>query len=247
VLTRCPYKDCSFEWDYSEANSVDSRSSNGFYRSHCHKCARKATLKPIEVWQQLERKVAYLEGKGCLSGSSVEVSASSDNQSNSRGNEPVLHVVLEDIRSLHNVGSIFRTSDAFGFRYLHLCGITGTPDRNSVKKTSLSAEVNVDWKYYVSAVHAIAELKERGYKVVSLECSPTSRDISELTHEAIGSQPLCLVLGNEVSGVSEEILAVSDMTCHIPMRGIKESLNVSVAFGVAAFSISNLFWKAHPV
>jgi 23S rRNA (guanosine2251-2'-O)-methyltransferase len=241
VLTRCPYKDCSFQWDYSETESSDFRSSNGFYRSHCPECSRKATLKPIEVWRQLERKVVYLEGKGCLSGSSEQSSAKSDE---GWPEEPVLHVVLEDIRSLHNVGSIFRTSDAFGFRYLHLCGITGTPDRKDVKKTSLSAESNVEWKYYMSAVHAVAELKELGFKVISLECSDSSVDISELTPEAIGNQPLCLVLGNEVSGVSEEILAVSNMICHIPMRGIKESLNVSVAFGVAAFSISNLLRKA---
>jgi tRNA G18 (ribose-2'-O)-methylase SpoU len=200
-------------------------------------------LKPIEIWQQLERKVDYLEGKGCLSGPSEQQSMSSKD----RSLKPVLHVVLEDIRSLHNVGSIFRSSDAFGFSYLHLCGITGTPDRKDVKKTSLSAEVNVEWKYYMSAVHAVSELKDLGFKVISLECSGSSIDISELTPEAIGNQPLCLVLGNEVSGVSEEILAVSDMTCHIPMLGIKESLNVSVAFGVAAFSISNLLRKAYQV
>ncbi len=200
-------------------------------------------MKPIEVWQQLERKLVYLEGKGFLSGSPDQAFANSDD----RLQEPVLHVVLEDIRSLHNVGSIFRTSDAFGFKYLHLCGITGTPDRKDVKKTSLSAEVNIEWKYYISAVHAVTELKERGFKVISLECSENSLDISELTPELIKAQPLCLVLGNEVSGVSEEILASSDMTCHIPMRGIKESLNVSVAFGVAAFSISNLLRRAYPV
>jgi tRNA G18 (ribose-2'-O)-methylase SpoU len=113
-----------------------------------------------------------------------------------------------------------------------------------VKKTSLSAEGNIDWKYYISGMHAVSDLKELGVKIISLERSESSLDISELTPESLVDQPLCLVLGNEVSGVSEEILAASDMICHIPMRGMKESLNVSVAFGVAAFSISNLLRKS---
>ena len=253
MITRCPYKNCSYQWDYSEVDSGDVRSSNGFYRGRCPECARKATLKPIEIWEQLERKVVYLQGKGSLSGSSEHSSNHSSNHPSELSSAnlddrlqelPVLHVVLEDIRSLHNVGSIFRTSDAFGFRYLHLCGITGTPDRKDVKKTSLSAEGNIDWKYYISGMHAVSDLKELGVKIISLERSESSLDISELTPESLVDQPLCLVLGNEVSGVSEEILAASDMICHIPMRGMKESLNVSVAFGVAAFSISNLLRKS---
>lgn len=253
MITRCPYKNCSYQWDYSEVDSGDVRSSNGFYRGRCPECARKATLKPIEIWEQLERKVVYLQGKGSLSGSSEHSSNHPSNHSSEPSSAnlddrlqetPVLHVVLEDIRSLHNVGSIFRTSDAFGFRNLHLCGITGTPDRKDVKKTSLSAEGQVDWKYYISGMHAVSELKEIGVKIISLERSESSLDISELTPDALVHQPLCLVLGNEVSGVSEEILAASDMICHIPMRGMKESLNVSVAFGIAAFSISNLLGKS---
>ncbi len=270
MLTRCPYKDCSHQWEFL-AENASARSSNGFYRSHCPKCERRATLKPIEIWEQLERKVAYLGAKGCLSGgpslpltvnscsgvdpqtapiieTNLDTNAKAGRATDSAtGFLPPLHVVLEDIRSLHNVGSIFRTSDAFGFRYLHLCGITGTPDRKDVKKTSLSSEGYIEWKYHMSGIHAVSDLKALGVKIISLECSDTSIDISDLQLEPLGSAPLCLVLGNEVSGVSEEILAASDLICHIPMRGIKESLNVSVAFGVAAFSISNLLRKAYLV
>ncbi len=174
----------------------------------------------------MERKVTYLGGKNCLEGGPAISTLAR------------LSVVLDDIRSLHNVGAIFRTSDAFGFQQIHLCGITGTPDRHDVKKTSLTAEEHISWRYHVSALEAVAAAQAAGAKILALERNETSFDIATFSREQLGTAPLCLVVGNEVSGVTEEVLAQSDFVCHIPMRGVKESLNVSVAFGVAAFCLS---------
>lgn len=235
MQTRCPYPDCSQLWLYDEITTVDQRSSNGFFRGRCAVCERPATIKPIEVWQQLDRKVVYLSGKDCLRGGPAP---DVETINGSGPSVSAMSVLLDDIRSLHNVGSVFRTSDAFGFAQIYLCGITGTPDRHNVKKTSLSAETSVSWQYHVSGLESIALVKAQGGIIVSLERNAQSQDISELNPGLLSGKPLCLVLGNEVSGVSEELLAASDIVCHIPMHGIKESLNVSVAFGVAAFCLS---------
>ena len=229
MLTRCPYGDCAEQWQQDEDVPGLRRSSNGFIKSTCPQCKRPATLRPLEIWQQMERKVTYLAGKNCLEGGPAQGAGL-----------PMLSVVLDDIRSLHNVGSIFRSSDAFGFRQIHLCGITGTPDRHDVRKTSLTAEEYISWRYHINALDAINTLRASGTKIMSLERCQDSVDISKFTSEQLGPAPLCLVLGNEVSGVTEEVLAQSDFVCHIPMQGIKESLNVSVAFGVAAFCLSKV-------
>jgi tRNA G18 (ribose-2'-O)-methylase SpoU len=153
---------------------------------------------------------------------------------------PILHAVLDDIRSLHNVGSIFRSADAFGFEHLHLCGITGTPDRREVRKTSLTAESNVGWRYCINGLEAIAYVRQSHPYVIALERCEDSVDIGKIDWQSVIHSSLAvLVVGNEVSGISEELLATADLKCHIPMRGIKESLNVSVAFGVAAYSIAS--------
>jgi tRNA(Leu) C34 or U34 (ribose-2'-O)-methylase TrmL len=243
MLTFCPFKDCAHVWRQDEIRDGFHRHSNGYIRGECHQCGRKITMKPHEFIAQMERKVAYLTGQDCLSGgpwkdpAGGEIAASAEAGSEPR--EPAqLSVCLDDIRSLHNVGSIFRTADAFGFGEIHLCGITGTPDRRDVKKTSLTAETNINWFYHFNALEAVLGLKQRGVKIAALEHSEGSLDIANLTETMIGGAPLCLVLGNEVSGVSEEILALSDLICHIKMHGVKESLNVSVAFGIAAYCIA---------
>lgn len=214
-------------WRQDEIPDGFHRSSNGFIRGSCPACKRKITMKPHELQAQMERKIAYLAGKDCLSGGPKREQITTN-----------LSVCLDDIRSLHNVGSIFRTSDAFGFEEIHLCGITGTPDRKDVKKTSLTAETNINWQYHVNSLEAVLALKSRGVRIISLEHSEKSFDIATLDSTIEKSAPLCLVLGNEVSGVSEEVLELSDFVCHIKMHGMKESLNVSVAFGIAAYCIA---------
>lgn len=143
--------------------------------------------------------------------------------------------LLHNIRSLHNVGSIFRTSDGAGIRKLYLCGETGFPPRAEIAKTALGAEESVPWEYWMDAVECATQLKKRGIRIVGLELTPRSLDYRAF--KARG--PVCLVVGNEVGGLSPDLVALCDECVQIPMRGAKESLNVSVAFGIAAYALAN--------
>jgi tRNA G18 (ribose-2'-O)-methylase SpoU len=151
--------------------------------------------------------------------------------------EPIgpLSAIIEDIRSLMNVGSIFRTADAAGISQLYLCGITGCPPRKEIAKTSLGAENSVNWEYLAHPLDIISTLKRRGVTILALEKTEHSKPLPDLLAEGVISKPLCFVVGNEITGVSPEVLANCDHVCHLPMKGCKESLNVSVAFGIAAY------------
>jgi tRNA G18 (ribose-2'-O)-methylase SpoU len=142
--------------------------------------------------------------------------------------------LLEHVRSIRNVGSIFRTADAARLRRLVLTGITGTPEHRKLRKTSLGAEESVPWKYEEEALPAARRLRSEGYAVAALEITDTPATADELTLESF---PLCLVLGNELDGVSEPLLKEADHALSIPQFGHKHSLNVSVAFGIAAFDL----------
>ncbi len=144
-----------------------------------------------------------------------------------------IFVIAENIRSLFNVGSIFRTSDAARIEKLYLTGFTGRPPRNEISKTALGADQSVPWVYAPSASTVASELKKQGVKIVVLEHTDASRDFKGAQFEF----PLALVLGNEVDGVSEEVVAQADLAVEIPMFGVKQSLNVSVAYGVAVYEI----------
>lgn len=145
-----------------------------------------------------------------------------------------LYVVLDNVRSALNVGSIIRICDAFGIDKLFLCGITPTPKEKKVLKTSLGAEKSVRWEHKTDILLLIRELKDKDFQMVALEQTERSIDISKFKSK----KSIVLILGNEVSGISEEALNESDIHVHIPMLGKKESLNVSVAFGIATYSIS---------
>lgn len=147
---------------------------------------------------------------------------------------PALAVVLEDIRSLNNVGSIFRTADGAGVEKLWLCGYTGYPPQSGIAKTSLGAEESVSWEYRSSSVEVVRQLKQEGYRIVLLEQARDSHEIGTF----FPSGKICLVLGNEIEGVSLQLCALADDVLEIPMRGIKNSLNVSVAFGIAAYFLT---------
>ena len=144
-------------------------------------------------------------------------------------------VLLDNIRSLHNVGAIFRTSDAVNIQHLYLCGITGRPPRDEIRKTSLGAEESVPWTYEEDALNVIKKLRQEGYQIVALEHTDKSFDYRTETYE----HPICLIVGNEYLGIQEHIVNECDMAVEIPMRGIKQSLNVSVAFGVVAYELLN--------
>jgi tRNA G18 (ribose-2'-O)-methylase SpoU len=141
--------------------------------------------------------------------------------------------VLDNLRSLHNVGSIFRTADAAGVGKLYLCGMTGTPPRNEIRKAALGAEEHVGWEYFRQTSEAIDRLKREGYFVLALENTATSVDYRQASYQF----PLALVIGHEYNGISPEILARCDAAIFLPMRGVKVSLNVAVAFGIAAYEI----------
>lgn len=145
-------------------------------------------------------------------------------------------VVCENIRSLYNVGSIFRTSDGAGIEKLYLCGYTGYPPRPEIEKTSLGSVRSVPWEYVPNQFEAVRLLKKGGYHIIALE--HTSRSVSY--DEASYTFPLCLVIGNEITGITDELLNLCDMAVDIPMHGLKQSLNVSVAYGIAVYHISRV-------
>ena len=141
-----------------------------------------------------------------------------------------LIVVLDDVRSMHNVGSVFRTGDAFRIEAVYLCGITSTPPMAEIHKTALGAEDSVTWKYFDTALEAVETLKAEGYEVYSVEQAHGSTMLQNFT--PINNKKYAVVLGNEVKGVHQEVIDVSDGCLEIPQFGTKHSMNVSVTGGI---------------
>jgi tRNA G18 (ribose-2'-O)-methylase SpoU len=141
-------------------------------------------------------------------------------------------LILNKIRSLYNVGSIFRSADGFGVEKIYLCEYTPCPPRKEISKTALGAEEVVDWEYFENSKDLILKLKKDGYQIVSLE----KNDKSEAIENYVWSEKTALILGNEIDGVDVELLERSDAVVHISMRGIKESFNVASAAAVAMYS-----------
>ena len=146
-----------------------------------------------------------------------------------------LVVVLDDIRSLHNLGSVFRTADAFRIECIYLCGITATPPHPEMHKTALGAEFTVDWKYVNNAVETVDNLRSEGYVVYSVEQAEGSIMLDELTLDR--SKKYAVVMGNEVKGVQQEVIDHSDGCIEIPQYGTKHSLNVSVTAGIVIWDL----------
>ena len=143
--------------------------------------------------------------------------------------------VLDNIRSLHNVGSIFRTADGAGVGKFYLCGMTGTPPRSEIRKAALGAEDHVPWEYFRTTGEALGKLRADGYHLVALENNtPRAKDFRNVEYEF----PLALVIGHEYNGIAEEILSSCETVIFLPMHGKKSSLNVAVAFGIAAYEIN---------
>ncbi len=146
-----------------------------------------------------------------------------------------LTVILDDIRSQNNTGSVFRTCDAFLIEKIYLCGITATPPHREIHKTALGAEESVKWEYCASATEAILQLRKSGYLVLALEHTTSSLNIRDYMIPE-GSK-IALVFGNEVQGVSEEAINLADACLEIPQFGTKHSINVSVAVGITLWEI----------
>ena len=147
-----------------------------------------------------------------------------------------LVVVLDDVRSMYNVGSIFRTGDAFRIEAVYLCGISATPPHNEIHKTALGAEDSVAWKYFPSAIDAVDSLKRKGYLVYAVEQAEGSTMLQDFTTE--GDRPTAVVLGNEVKGVHQEVIDKCDGCIEIPQYGTKHSMNVSVTAGIIIYTLS---------
>ena len=158
---------------------------------------------------------------------------------------PALTLILHNVRSNHNVGSIFRTSECAGVKKIYLCGYTPAPsdkfdrENKEISKTALGAEKIVVWEKIENIKAQITKLKKEGFEIIALEQSEKSLDYKKFAREN-KSEKLVLVLGNEVGGIEAEILALCDQIIEIPMRGEKESLNVSVAAGIAIFRLLEL-------
>lgn len=142
-------------------------------------------------------------------------------------------LVLDNIRSLYNVGSMFRTADGFGVSKIWLCGITGTPEQHGVQKVALGAEKSVAWEYAAHTWRVVEELKKKGYTTVGLECSDDAVDLSVFAPKV----PLALIVGNEIRGLTPALRKRLDAVVKIPMFGIKESFNVAVSCGIALYHV----------
>lgn len=147
-----------------------------------------------------------------------------------------LVVVLDNVRSLHNVGSVFRTSDAFRVECIMLCGITATPPSAEIHKTALGAEDVVDWEYFESTMDAVARLRESGYRVFSIEQCEGSIALQDFA--VAPGERYAVVLGNEVKGVQQTVVDASDGAIEIPQFGTKHSLNISVTAGMVIWEFA---------
>ncbi|WP_345955707.1 RNA methyltransferase [Mucilaginibacter sp. PAMB04168] len=139
-------------------------------------------------------------------------------------------IVLDSVRSMHNVGSIFRTGDGFAVEHICLCGITGQPPHREIEKTALGATQSVDWTYHNNATEAVDELRQLGYTIVAVEQAENSVMLNEYHPEP--NQKYALIFGNEVNGVSEEVMAKIDTCLEIPQFGTKHSFNIVVSAGI---------------
>jgi len=146
---------------------------------------------------------------------------------------PVI-VIMDDVRSMHNVGSAFRTGDAFAIEALYLCGYTPTPPHRDIHKTALGATETVSWLHFETTMDAVKQAKLMGYKVYAVEQAHNSTMLNTLQWN---NEPIALVFGNEVSGVNDEVMAIADGCIEIPQFGSKHSLNISVSMGVVLWEM----------
>ena len=143
-------------------------------------------------------------------------------------------VILDNIRSAWNVGSILRSAEGFGFSRAHLCGITPTPEHDAVRKTALGAEDSIAWTCHKDAVILAQELKRNGWTLYGLEETDISTSLYEMGYP---HEPMALIVGNEICGVDPDLLAMCERIFYIPMRGEKRSFNVAIAFSAAAYAL----------
>jgi tRNA G18 (ribose-2'-O)-methylase SpoU len=209
TAVRCPADDCGALFELDSARLGRS--------AHCPRCGVRLTARPAAVEEGLREQERRITGG---LGAGIE--------------RLPLAVVVDNVRSLWNVGSIFRSADACGVRHLVLCGITGFPPRPEIAKTALGAERAVRWSYRVEARDAVLELREQGFAPWAVETTDRSTALDDVSWPA----RVCLVVGNEVAGVSQPVLDACVGSVRIPMFGVKDSYNVAVAFGIVAHRVA---------
>jgi tRNA G18 (ribose-2'-O)-methylase SpoU len=212
---RCPSPRCSAVFTLDERRLGRS--------IHCPVCGVRMTARPLAIEAGLAAQQRRIRG-----GSGEAVA------------RLPLAVLVDNVRSLWNVGSILRTADACGVREVVLAGITGAPPRQQISKTALGAEEAVAWRYRADALEALRELTAGGYAPVAVETTPRSLPVER----CVWRTPVCLVIGNEVAGVTPQVLDACPQHASIPMRGVKNSLNVAVAFGIAAHHVAGVLERA---
>jgi 23S rRNA (guanosine2251-2'-O)-methyltransferase len=139
-------------------------------------------------------------------------------------------VVLDNVRSMHNIGSIFRTSDGFSIESIALCGITAQPPHREIEKTALGATQSVEWNYFETTLQAVAALRSQGYKILAIEQASNSTMLNTFTPDK--NKKYALILGNEVNGVDDEVMKEIDKCIEIPQFGTKHSFNITIAAGI---------------
>jgi len=212
---RCPAAGCATVFEIDAGRLGRSM--------HCPTCGVRMTARPLGIEARLEAQQAQIHGEPGLAIPRLP-----------------LCVLIDDVRSLWNVGSIFRTADACGVREILLCGITGCPPRGQIAKTALGAEQAVAWRYLADAGEALGQSGAAGYTAVAVETSPGAVIFEEFEWPS----KVCLVIGNEVAGVTPSVLEACEHHVSIPMRGVKDSLNVAVAFGIVAHHVSRVMERA---
>lgn len=223
----CPYPDCRAHLELEAEEEVINK--RGHWLSTCPSCNATATFREKEAIEKMEASFERRkEAKIIQGGPDPERLVS-------------LSVLVEDVRSLWNVGSIFRTADGAGFESVYLSGISGSPPRKEIEKVSLGAEKTLNWKYKVNPLDFILDLRSQAVQILGLERNERSILLTDVIAKNELKKPLCLVVGNEVSGLSPQVMRYCDFLCHLPMKGHKESLNVAVAFGIAAYLVSDSF------
>ncbi len=153
-----------------------------------------------------------------------------------------LVLVLDNIRSMHNVGAAFRIADAFLIEKIFLCGITAQPPHRDIHKTALGAEQTVAWEHAPDTSSLLKQLKENGYRIIAIE--QTNQSMALQNYDPLPNQACCLVFGNEVCGISEAALSACDLALEIPQYGTKHSLNVSVTMGIVVWEMAKK-WISH--
>lgn len=149
-----------------------------------------------------------------------------------------VHVVLDNVRSMNNVGSIFRTCDSFGINHIHLCGITPRPPHKDIRRTALGATDSVDWTYHESTLECLSRFRESGIPIASIEQTTNSVDLTDFAPDDRG---IAIILGNEVDGVAQEVVDASDHVIEIAQYGTKHSLNISVCTGIVVHALSGAY------